>query len=86
MSTEVVGEMARADVMMDMLFERELAFKKYGDQHERTKEIWMEIVTARTKLIRLALPHDELLYTEVLQAATVLMAWAENLVQEENRG
>lgn len=83
---DVAGEMARANVMMDMLAERENAFAKYGDQSERGDELWSDIVAARVDLIDRAIRTDGDVYKEVLQAATILMAWAENLNREGANG
>ena len=84
---DIVGELARADVMIDMLDERAKAFERWGDQSERGDVLWADIVAARTNLIDDAIRDNvDSLYTEVIQAATILMAWAENLKREDTRG
>ena len=76
-------EIGRAEIIMDILYERQEAFKKWGDQDTRDDPLWLAIVAARTSYIEEAMGEPEDLYLEIIQAATILVAWAEAVKRKE---
>ena len=78
-------ELGRAEIIMDILFEREKAYEKWGDQDARGNPLWLAIIDARTSYIEGAMDESEDLYMEIIQAATILVAWAEAIKRKELR-
>lgn len=76
-------ELGRADIIADILWEREEAFAQWGDQDDRPNNLWLGVVAARTSTIERAMGDPSDLYDEVIQAATILVAWAEALKRKE---
>lgn len=76
-------EIGRAEIIMDILYERQEAFKKWGDQDTRDNPLWLAIVDARTSYIEESMDEPEDLYLEIIQAATILVAWAEAVKRKE---
>tara|TARA_R110002020_G_scaffold160097_1_gene344421 strand:+ start:811 stop:1131 length:321 start_codon:yes stop_codon:yes gene_type:complete len=76
-------EVGRAEIIMDILYERQEAFKRWGDQDTRDNSLWLAIVDARTSYIEESMDEPEDLYLEIIQAATILVAWAEAVKRKE---
>jgi len=76
-------EIGRAEIIMDILYERQEAFKKWGDQDARDNPLWLAIVSARTNFIEEAMNKSDSLYREIIQAATILVAWAEAVKRKD---
>ena len=76
-------ELGRAEIIMDILYERQEAFKQWGDQDARDNPLWLAIVDARTSYIEESMDEPENLYSETIQAATILVAWAEAVKRKE---
>jgi|TARA_R110000824_G_scaffold266552_2_gene455563 hypothetical protein len=76
-------EIGRAEIIMDILYERQEAFKRWGDQDTRDNPLWLAIVDARTSYIEESMDEPEDLYLEIIQAATILVAWAEAVKRKE---
>ena len=76
-------EIGRAEIIMDILYERQEAFKRWGDKNTRDNPLWLAIVDARTSYIEESMDEPENLYSEIIQAATILVAWAEAVNRKE---
>ena len=74
-------EVARAKVLENVLAERERQDSIWGDQRDNTDDMWALI--AREELGEVAKDiNDNKLgsaYTEIIQVAAVMVAWAESL-------
>ena len=49
----------------------------------RDNPLWLAIVDARTSYIEESMDEPEDLYLEIIQAATILVAWAEAVKRKE---
>ena len=74
-------EVARADVLENVLAERERQDSIWGDQRDNTDDTWALIALEEFGEVAKDINDNKLgsAYTEIIQVAAVMVAWAESL-------
>lgn len=74
-------EIARAKVVENILAERERQDSIWGDQRDNTDDAWALIALEELGEVAKDINDTKLgsAYTEIVQVAAVMMAWAESL-------
>ena len=74
-------EIARAKVLENVLAERERQDSIWGDQRDNTDDMWALIALEELGEVAKDINDTKLgsAYTEIIQVAAVMVAWAESL-------
>jgi len=74
-------EVARAEVLENVLAERERQDSIWGDQRDNTDDTWALIALEEFGEVAKDINDNKLglAYTEIIQVAAVMVAWAESL-------
>ena len=74
-------EVARAKVVENVLAERERQDSIWGDQRDNTDDMWALIALEELGEVAKDINETKLgsAYTEIIQVAAVMVAWAESL-------
>ena len=74
-----MSEITRAQVLEDVLKERERQYSMYGDQTKHSDMYWNVIATEENGEVARAIweEDDGHMYEEIIQACSVYFAWAE---------
>ena len=82
----VHNELVRANVLEQVLAERERQDAKWGDQTRNSDSHWTVILTEEIGEVAREVyeKNEEDMYTEIIQCAAVCFAWAESYLKRNN--
>jgi len=81
-------EITRAEVLQSLLSERERQDSLWGDQTKNSDAKWLNITSRIVhKMYDIIDEEDsqDILYSEVVQGASLLMAWAEHIRKRNSK-